>query len=213
MPLIINKNINEYVQLGVWEITEDTDFFLSQVILTENEKNVFDSLRSDTRKKQWLSYRLTIKRLLNIPQVLDIVYDSQGRPRILKHNYRVSVSHSGKYAAAVVSKRYQVGIDIEKVHPRIEKVIYKFLNKKELNDLDYDPSIEHMNVCWSAKEALYKLVGRKQLSFISDIQLDSFIYIESGSFNASINYLDSVRKVKVYYEELRDYILVYAVEE
>jgi 4'-phosphopantetheinyl transferase EntD len=209
MPLLVKRHVQEGVELGIWEIAESVDELLSQLTLTPGEETIFSQLRGDLRKQHWLSYRLIIKKIINSPGLLDINYSPFGRPIILNHISRISVSHSGLYAAAMVSNKKPVGIDIEKIHPRIEKVIHKFLNHNELEDLHRDYTIEHMHLCWSAKEAMYKFYHRRQLDFRLNMIIDPFIFQPQGEITARIQLPDLNRRLLLQYEMFNGYILVF----
>lgn len=212
MPLVFKRNISNGTELGLWELTEPVDELLQQLTLTPGEEEIFRRLKGDTRKQQWLGYRVIIKRIINSPEVLDINYSPFGRPIILNLRSRISVSHSGNYAAAMVSYNKPVGIDIEKIHPRIEKVVHKFLNDNELESLKLDPSIEHMHVCWSAKEAIYKFYHRRQLDFRVNISLQPFIFQSNGELRGSIHLDDLHCTLQLHYERFDGYILVYITD-
>ena len=51
--------------LGVWEITESVEQLLNGVNLSEKELLHYSYLRSDSRRKQWLSYRLVLPHIVN----------------------------------------------------------------------------------------------------------------------------------------------------
>lgn len=209
MPLVVKRHLQDGVEMGIWEITETVDELLAQLTLTEREDSIFKVLHGDTRKKQWLAYRMIIKKIINSPDILDINYSAFGRPMILNMATRISVSHSGSYAAAMVSYNKPVGIDIEKIHPRIEKVVYKFLNEHELIDLQNDYTIEHMHVCWSAKEAIYKFYHRRQLDFKENILLEPFVFNQSGIIEGRIQLPDMTKRLRLHYERFDGYMLVY----
>lgn len=209
MPLLVKRNVQDGVEMGIWEIAESVDELLAQLTLTPGEEIIFSQLKGDLRKQHWLSYHLIIKKIINSPELLDINYSPFGRPIILNHVSRISVSHSGLYAAAMVSSKKPVGIDIEKIHPRIEKVIHKFLNNQELEDLKRDYTIEHMHVCWSAKEAMYKFYHRRQLDFRENMIIDPFVFQPQGEITARIHLPNFQRRLLLHYEFFNGYVLVY----
>lgn len=212
MPLIINKEVKPTVHVGLWKITESVDELLSGLVLTPTELQIFSTLHGEPRQKQWLSYRRIIKRILDLEKILEINYDRFGRPTILNHHAKISVSHSHEYSAALVSNHRRLGIDIELMHPRILKVVHKFLNEQEMEMLDLDPSIGFMNTCWSAKEALYKLYGRRKLDFKQHIKLRPFIFKGQGELIGSIDKGSFKADYRLHYETVEDYVLVWAME-
>ena len=65
-----------------------------------------------------------------------IVYNPDGKPFLKGFSGEISFSHTQEYAAVILDCNQPVGIDIEKVKPRIEKVRSRFLDKDELEYID-----------------------------------------------------------------------------
>jgi len=210
MPVFQKKNISDIALLGVWEITESPEMLRQQIHLNEEEENLYNSFNNDTRRIHWLSYRVLLKELINEEEYSHIIYDKNGKPFLSYNSHHLSVSHSGKYSAVIVSKENQVGIDIEKIQPKIEKVISKFLTEKEIAQLGSESLIEKFCICWCAKEALYKLYGKRQLLFNENIRLLPFIFSERGSLSGEIVTKKFHRKFLLQFEKIDDYMLVYA---
>jgi phosphopantetheine--protein transferase-like protein len=139
-------------------------------------------------------------------------YDEVGKPYLQFKSHHLSVSHAGKFSAAIVNKNSLVGIDIEKVHPKIHKIVHKFLSEKEIMNISPANDIDSLYVCWGAKEALYKLYGKKNLLFIENILLDSFVYSGSGDITGTISTNEFKQKFNLHYEKLQDYMLVYTTD-
>ncbi|MFW6224437.1 MAG: 4'-phosphopantetheinyl transferase family protein, partial [Bacteroidota bacterium] len=174
MSLLVNRRIKGDVQLGVWKIEETTGELLQMLNLTAMEEKIFNQLKTDQRRKQWLSYRITIKRLLNLDKILDINYDRYGKPMILNHYLRISVTHSGDFSAAILHKKKSTGIDIEKISPRIHSIKHKFLSDRELSHIHQENDTELLTAYWAAKEALYKLQKFGQISLKDHIYIYPF---------------------------------------
>jgi len=62
-------------------------------------------------------------------------------------------------------------LDLEIIQGKARKVCAKFLNSDELLSFHTNSDLE-MTKVWSAKEALYKLAGRKELNFKTDLHLE-----------------------------------------
>jgi 4'-phosphopantetheinyl transferase len=210
MPVFLKKNISDAALLGVWEITESPEMLKQQIHLNEEEENLYNSFGNDTRRIHWLSYRVLLKELISEEEYSHIIYDKNGKPFLSFNSHHLSVSHSGKYSAVIVSKENQVGIDIEKIQPKIEKVISKFLTEKEIAQLGSGNLIEKFCTCWCAKEALYKLYGKRQLLFNENIRLLPFIFSERGSLSGEIVTKKFHKKYLLQFEKIDDYMLVYA---
>ena len=212
MPLILSQKINESTFLGVWKITETSEDLKLQVELDKNDEKYFAEFRNEFRKKHWLSYRLILHELLKA-RTIKIIYNEYGKPFIPSFKGSFSVSHSGDFAAAVVSYKFAVGIDIEKIRDRIEKVSERFLNKEELDHAGNSNRREKLHVLWGTKESLYKLYGKPDVDFQKDIRIEPFDYFctGEGSCLATMNTPDGLGFYSVFYRKIEDYMLVWAV--
>jgi 4'-phosphopantetheinyl transferase EntD len=65
--------------------------------------------------------------------------------------------------AAACSRKFRIGIDIEKPGRNIEKIAPRFLSAKEWGK--WQSSSNLLTLAWSAKESVYKAVGIPGLSF------------------------------------------------
>ncbi len=196
--------------LGIWEITETEEDLYRKVRLSAPEKSFFTSLKSPLRKKHWLSYRLILPHLLSNELVSSMHYDAFGKPHLDNGAGHISVAHSGKYAALIFSRNAEVGVDIEQVKPKIVHLAGKFLSPREeaFNRAD-SMQAERLCLIWCAKEALYKLYGRKNLSFRAHINIKPFSCQQSGTINGQVMQEGSEKNYLLHYETIDDYKLVY----
>ena len=212
MPLILNHIINESTFLGVWKISETSEDLRRLVDMDENDRNYFESFGNEQRKKHWLSYRLILRELLKTDKVR-IIYDEYGKPGMPDFSGHFSVSHSGDFAAAIVSYETPVGIDIERIRERIERVAERFLSAEELEQVGNNNRLERLHICWGAKESLYKLYGKPEVDFQKDIMIKPFDYlcIEEGACKAIMNTPEGVGLYNIFYKKLEGYMMVWAV--
>ncbi len=212
MSLLVNRKIKGDVQLGVWKIEESTGELMQMLNLTAMEEKIFNRLKTEQRRKQWLSYRITIKRLLNLDKILDINYDRFGKPMILNHYLRISVTHSGDFSAAILHKKKSTGIDIEKITPRIHKVKHKFLSDTEFEQIDREDT-ELLHVYWGAKEAIYKMQKFGKISFKDHIHIYPFDIDRDTKIRGRISYRGREKKLNLSREKIENYVLVYTVDD
>lgn len=211
MPLILSQKINESTFLGVWKIIETSEILKLQLELDENDEKYFGEFGNELRKKHWLSYRLILQELLKA-KTIKIIYNEYGKPFIPSFKGYFSVSHSGDFAAAIVSYEMPVGIDIEKIRDRIERVTERFLNKEELDQAGNSNRLEKLHICWGAKESLYKLYGKPDVDFQKDLLIEPFDYlcIGEGACRATMNTPEGLGFYSIFYRKIEDYIMVYA---
>ena len=212
MPLTLLENINADTEIGLWKITESADDLMGRLQLKEHELKLLSSLSKEKRNLHWLATRVLLRKMLNTNQYIDCQADENGKPILINHPHHISLSHSYDYAAVMVSKTKKVGIDIEIIKEKIERVKNKFLSAKELNFINPDHQIEQLYVCWCAKEALYKLNGKKEISFKDHIHLKDFTYQEAGALTAKIQKENIEDQFTVQYKKLDNYMLGFVCE-
>ena len=85
---------------------------------------------------------------------------------IFSQNKILSISHSGNYAAVIISDQ-SVGIDIEKINGKAYKIKHKFLHI----ELNYPQELNNQTslVYWNIKESIYKAVGITGIDFKKNI--------------------------------------------
>jgi phosphopantetheinyl transferase len=174
MPLVYQQNINDNTKLGVWHITETEEFFLQKVTL-QNEISHLN------KRRQHLAGRFLLQQLFpDFPYELIRIADTR-KPFLENEAYHFSISHCGEYAAVVVSPTYRVGVDIEKISNRVEKIKHKFLSiqeqqlLKEIPLLPYESLSENLlTAAWSIKEALFKWQGSQEVDFIKHLPIIQF---------------------------------------
>ena len=183
MPLVYQQNINAVTKIGVWHIAEAEDFFLQQVPLQR-------TITHWHKRLQHLAGRLLLKELYPEFPIGEILIADTKKPFLESEDWHFSISHSGDYAAAMVSKEWRVGVDVEWNNPKIVEIRNKFLGAEELvvgseqlavapeelkmfNDQYSMINIQLLTLCWSVKEAVYKWWGIGGVDFKKDIVIKS----------------------------------------
>ncbi len=209
MGLFLTRQLQQ-ANLGIWEVTESVEQLRQQINLSGAEEAYYGSLRSVMRKKQWLSYRLILPHIMDKDKLSGIHYDEYGKPHLSNGAGHISVAHAGKFAALIASRKGPVGIDIEAVTQRIHQLASRFLSAKELS-YDYSSAkTESLCLIWCAKEALYKLYGKKNLSFRNQLLVDPFIFLGAGQLTGHILKEGAEGSFPLYYESIEQHLLVYA---
>ena len=182
MALFYQHNINENTKLGIWKIEEAEEFFLSEVPQHR-------AITHPHKRLQHLAGRYLLKFLFPDFPYTEIVIADTRKPYLPYEQYHFSISHCGNYAAAIVSRKERVGIDIEIPSPKIKKISHKFLNIEEREQFNVQSSMlnsvsndELLTVLWSAKEAVYKWWGWGSVDFSEHILLQPFSKENEGSF-------------------------------
>ena len=211
MPFIREINPVRGIRAGIWQITESADELLAGIKLNDSEIKTYGTFRHDLRKKQWLAYRALLKQLL-APFTSAVSYDVHGKPTLDSRTHHISVSHAGDYAVAVCSENTPVGIDIEKIKERVERVKERFLQEKELESISAENRLEQLYVFWGGKEALFKLHGKPDVDFRNDIYIHPFDYLcnTNSRCKGTLTADGSGREYNLDYEKIEEYMLVMA---
>jgi len=181
LALVYQHNINETTRLAVWHITEPESFFLKKVPLKKDVSHPHKRL-------QHLAGRYLLSFLFDGFPLEEILVADTRKPFLENEQYHFSISHCGDFAAAIVSSKERVGIDIELVTARIERIKHKFTSSDELlflNDeykaflqqfeLEEKIEQEFLTMIWSAKETIFKWYGDGQMDFRQHMQLTGAI--------------------------------------
>jgi phosphopantetheinyl transferase (holo-ACP synthase) len=202
MPIIINQQINEDVRLIVWHITENIPQLQELV-----NPYVTDLSRPKTENLHWLSSRACIAAFFCSPFTVN--KDHANKPNLLLNgqSYHLSISHSFQYAAVIFSKHMEVGIDIEKIDERIDRVKNKFCNETELKWADTD--ITKLAIIWSSKETLYKFYGKKEIDFKKQLLITP---LDDNSVMGKIETADFFLINKIHIQRLGEYIITYTLK-
>lgn len=180
MPLFYQHIIDEDTRLGIWRIEEPEAFFLEKVPVKKEVSHPYKRL-------QHLAGRYLLPVLQPDFPLASIEIADTRKPFLPGEKYHFSISHCGNHAAAIVSSRSRVGVDIEMVTPRMQSIKSKFLHPKELEYLrDFEEMTQlHLQLLcllWSAKESIYKWHGNGQLDFSEHMQLSGPIVFRSNEW-------------------------------
>ncbi|MFK8102731.1 MAG: 4'-phosphopantetheinyl transferase superfamily protein [Saprospiraceae bacterium] len=210
MPLVFHRKLNPIGELGLWKIEEPASFFLDQLSLVEEEQAQIAPL-NERRLKEWASGRYLLHLMSGRKFRGACLKDEFGKPYLLDSLFEISISHSGAYVA-VIAAPHAVGVDVQKVVGKIERIAHKYMRTEELASLETSTRLDHLHVYWGLKESLYKAYGRKALRFKENIISVPFTYdLAKGICEAEVQKDDFQQSFQVYYEKFDNYILVYAL--
>lgn len=168
MPIIkkINDNSSE---IFIWEIDEEKNTLFH---LTDDRlKKGFEKIVKEEPKLQWLASRALLSAIIKEKDIQfdSIKKDEFGKPYLTNCEWNFSISHSGKYAALIISKNNFIGVDIETKFEQTHRLKNKFSTDFELNFIGND--FQKSALIWSAKESIYKAYGKKRLIFKDDMRM------------------------------------------
>lgn len=165
MPIIQNTHTSGGAHILIWKDVEELDFFLEKVKLSKTEVELLNKYTNDRRKKDLLISRHLLQ--MCIPGA-EVFYYESGKPYLRNSEMQISISHSRDLVAVITHPLLTVGIDIEYISTRVERLKERFLSPKEL---DIATNTETMILLWSAKETLFKLDKKQGLDFKTQLSV------------------------------------------
>jgi 4'-phosphopantetheinyl transferase len=207
MGCITKHYLNEFSILGVWKIEEDLDTLMNLVVLDNDEKKKYKGFSSNSRKLEFLSVRALLSELIG--KDARIVYNKNNKPFLEDGSRFISISHSYKLTAILLSTNEKVGIDLEYMRTNIAAIAFKFLNRKEKVTKEYDDHKYHLYIHWCAKEALYKICDKEGISIQKNITIEPFMVKESGEIKGKVHSDKINESFDLYYSKYDNYAIVW----
>jgi 4'-phosphopantetheinyl transferase len=209
MAIAYKKQIDADTEFALWKIEERAEDLYKQLQLNDREKAYVEKLSHGKRHLHWLGTRVLLRKMLNTEEYIDCQVDEHGKPYLVHLPYHISLSHSFDYAAVMMSKTHPVGIDIEQIKEKVERIAHKFMRPEEIGFVDHQDRVQQLYVCWCAKEAVYKCYGQKEISFADNISLEPFKFVNEGQVNAHLNKSAVTKDYQVNYLQYEDYMIGY----
>jgi len=207
MGCISKHYLNEFTILGVWKIEEDLKTLLKSVVLDNGDKKKYKVFASTSRKLEFLSVRALLAELLG--KDARIVYNKNNKPFLKDGSRFISISHSNKLTAILLSTNEKVGIDLEYMSSNIGRIAFKFLNRREKITKDPETRRYHLYLHWCAKEALYKICDKEGISIKKNITIEPFEVRESGEIKGKVNTDKIDDSFNLFYTRYDNYAIVW----
>ncbi len=168
-----------------------TDESQPDSILHPDEHREF---KSQKRQQEYVRGRYAAKRALGGDfAVLSGVFQ---QPYVVGTNLGVSISHSGKWAAALAfPESHPMAIDIERIDPKRHKAIESQMTDRELAMI---AEVENGHfVFWTAKEALSKVLRCGLMTSFKILEIDT-----AGSNEATFKHFPQYKAHSFFKEDL-----------
>ena len=156
MPLCLHHTIDGG-GIAVWRIKESVEE-LYALLETSRFDSALATISHEVRRAEWLAVRVLISQLLGVDK--EVAYQPSGRPYLADGSYHISISHTKGYAAIAYHSCCPVGVDVEYIAHRVERIAHRFTHPSESTYIDVcnaGDRLMYWLINWSAKEALYKV--------------------------------------------------------
>ncbi|MFA9213029.1 MAG: 4'-phosphopantetheinyl transferase superfamily protein [Candidatus Methylacidiphilales bacterium] len=206
MPIISIQNISSDIILGIWKITETKNDFINML-----GNHLIDPSKPTNPAENvglhWYASRVLLQNLFDAHKI-EIHKNEANKPTLFIDNekYYISISHSYEYVGIMFSRTHEVGLDIEKIDERINRVSRKFLNENEQIFADSKLS---KTLIWSAKESVYKWYGKKELDFKEHMQAYPFTAADKGIFKFKLSKNEFEKEINIHYYLIDNYVITY----
>ena len=197
--------------IAVWRITETSDELHSQLANLRYDTQLA-GMTNESRRAEWLAVRLLVKNLFG-PDV-EVAYHPTGRPYLKGSDLHISISHTRGYASVAYHRTRPIGMDIEHLSSRVERIAPRFTTAEEASYIDAhdaDKRTMYHLINWSAKEALYKLHDTPSMAeFKEAFDIAPYPLAERGILTATIHRGES-SEVPVHYIVTPEFVCTWAM--
>ncbi len=207
MGCITKHYLNKDTVIGVWKIEEDLPTLLEMVEMSLEDKKRYEIYRSTSRKTEFLSVRALLAEMLG--REAKIIYNKNNKPFIKDGSHFISITHSNKLTAILISRNERVGIDLEYMRVNINAFASKFLNRREKITRRWADRTYHLYIHWCAKEAMYKICDKEGINIVNDITIEPFTVQESGEIRGSVKNERIVDQFTLCYARYDNYTIVW----
>ncbi len=208
MPQIFSTNLNPSGNLLLWQAEEESVWFKKQLTLIPEVWEEFESFANETIRHRWLASRYALQQVSQqFP--LKLIKEPSGKPILLESEYHISISHCEGYVAAIHAE-VPVGIDVERVSHRVQKIKNYFMRDEELDLLGEENEL--LILAWSAKESIYKWLGEKHLGYKSQLCIRSIDFL-GQSMEIEITTKDHSLIQSVFFRQDSEKVLTWTVGE
>jgi len=210
----VEKMIYEQFNAGdarilIWEISESVEDLISALSNFDVYAADFKKPGTTNRQLEFLSVRVALNQLVG--REVTVIYDINGKPFLKDKSFYISISHTKNLVAVMVHPSKRVGIDIETVSDRVLKVRNKFLSADELNHLySDDENTKKLQIGWSAKEAVYKIIGPEAVDFKNQLRILPFESKSAGVL--FVEHLPTNNVFELSYKNTQQFNLAYCIE-
>ena len=143
-------------------------YLCCDMLITASDVASASRFQNDKRRREHLAWRRVVRNELGRGVTID--YNEVGAPIVDSPNTYISVAHGGESVAVAIADE-PVGVDIESLDRNYARIKSRFMTPAEesLSTMEEWPA-----VVWTAKEAIYKLYGKREVDLTEDIHITAF---------------------------------------
>ncbi len=209
--------LNQYIStpfgasIALWKLSEDKPALTAR--LTANEQRLIEAQNLSPKR---FCERAATRLLLNSMEETrdaEIGYTDNGKPYMPHRSGHISISHTAQWVAVAYHPFLPIGIDLEQIGTKVEKVAERVFNGQELNAHSSSPSThtEWLHLCWSGKEALFKAIPEAGIDFRAHLHLSAPPSLHhEGIFTAQEKRTPAAKEYSLWYRIFDQFVMVCA---
>lgn len=192
---------------GLWKIEESEE----ELNRLSGEEIIPAEITHPEKRCEFLAARALVR---NLVEQLKLSYhgltkDIYGKPLLRSHPHHISLSHSYPYVTAIIDTEKAVGIDLEHFKSKLLRIAPRMFSPSELKDAGNN--LIKNSIYWSAKEAMMKVYGKKDLVFAENLLVEPFNLELSGILTGHIITPEKETTLSLHYKQYPDFVIVYNV--
>ena len=169
--MLIQKHIlPDHSLLAFWKMEETEEQLRAMCDLCDEDLCRIDNCKAPKRRIELMSVRALLKAV----GINQTIHYSDSKPYL--DNGYISISHSPDIAAIIYSPDHPVGIDIEKISPRIQRIATRAFSDEEIAAANGD--LEKLTILWNCKECVFKLANDEGIDFREMIKVKNISLAE-----------------------------------
>ena len=188
MALYLRKKLDNKAEIAVWHVTETEEELIKLSSVPTDEMEEISLFRSESQRRQKLAVRALLNEVFEEKMYLN--HHDNGKPYLENCGTNISITHTDKYVAIIISDDDELGIDIESLDRNFAPVEQKALSEDEIDDLDDDKKNEQLAIYWCAKEAIFKRMSQSRVNFAEQIEVEKFNLKKEGELEATFIHKD-----------------------
>lgn len=193
-------------ELVLWQIKETPAWYFDNLRLSKAMWREFHQITAQSVRVQWLASRFALQQVAKAVD-LDVHKDHFGKPHLVNDSRFISISHCQGYAAAIAAEA-PVGVDVEAVSQRVQRIKDRFLSANEQALLGQTDAA--LMLAWSAKESVYKMHGEKKLLFKEQMVIEAQD-LDAGQLHLRLILPATEQLLRVRYQFVNDCVLSWVV--
>lgn len=197
-------------KVGIWYIEESIDELLEMLPSERNYREQIELFTSAVRRREWLAARVLLQEMCG--EHKEVAYTESHNPYLTDGSYHISISHTKGYVAVMLSRDYEVGVDIEFISNRVKNIRHRFLSYEENKIIRPERELQQLLVCWCTKETLFKLLDKVGVRFSYDLKIHPFVLEHRGSLQAQELLTPEKHLYTVSYVVTKHYVITCALQ-